>query len=155
MTLVEFVLSYTLDLLNMIFKLPVRVIAAASSQSGKSTFIIQLLKNYKTLMTGQVDHIIWSCHNRLFAPDQAKTIPGIKIVEGLPPIETVPPNTLLVIDDLQMSDLKEICTIFCVSSHHKNISIFFLIQNLFFSNPFMRTILLNCTTLCSGKMPAM
>lgn len=96
-------------------------------------------------MTGQVDHIVWSCHNRLFAPEAATKIPGIKIVEGLPTIETVPPNTLLVIDDLQMSNLKDVCTLFCVSSHHKNISVFFLIQNLFFSNPYMRTVSLNAT----------
>lgn len=96
-------------------------------------------------MSGKVENLIWACANRSFAPKELADIPGVKVVEGLPPIDMIPANTLLVIDDMQMSNLKDICTLFRVSSHHKNISVFFLVQNLFFTNPYMHTISLNCS----------
>lgn len=129
----------------MLFKLPLRAMVAAPSQSGKSYFIIELLKRRKELMIGKIDNIIWVCANKMFVPKEAQALPDLKIIEGLPVIESIPHNTLLVLDDLQMSNLKDICTLFTVSSHHKNISAFFLVQNLFFSNPYMRTISLNCS----------
>lgn len=133
------------------FKLPVRFLIAAPSMSGKSVFVLNLLKSHEQLMNGCVENIIWSCNNKAFIPNGLLEIPNVKVQEGLPSIDSIPVNTLLVIDDMQMSNLKDICTLFTVSSHHKNISIFFLVQNLFFSNPYMRTISLNSSHIVLFK----
>lgn len=133
------------------FKLPVRFLIAAPSMSGKSVFVLKLLKSHKKLMDGCVENIIWSCNNKAFIPNGLLDIPNIKIYEGLPLSEEIPRNTLLVIDDMQMSNLKNICNLFTVASHHKNISIFFLVQNLFFSDKFMRTISLNSSHIVLFK----
>lgn len=132
----------------MIFDLPIRLILAAPSQSGKSTFVLNLLKNREKLMRGKVDGIIWSCINRTFAPQQLHSLPNVKICEGLPELDSIPSNTIVVIDDLQQSNLKDICTLFCVNSHHFAISTIFIIQNLFIANPYMRTISLNASAFC-------
>lgn len=133
------------------FKLPVRFLIAAPSMSGKSVFVLDLIKSHEKLMDGCVENIIWSCNNKAFIPNGLLEIPKVKVLEGLPSIDSIPHNTLLVIDDMQMSNLKDICTLFTVSSHHKNISIFFLVQNLFFSNPYMRTISLNSSHIVLFK----
>lgn len=78
------------------------------------------------------------------------SIENVKVIEGLPSVDDIPPNTFLIID-MQMSNLKDICTIFTVSSHHKNVSTFFLVQNLFYSNPYMRTISLNSSHIVLFK----
>ena len=50
---------------------------------------------------------------------------------------------IVVIDDL-MTDLNEdICKLFTIRSHHSNITVFFLIQNLFYQHKYMRTVALN------------
>lgn len=129
----------------MLIDLPCRFLIAAPSQSGKSVFMVNLLRNQKTLLRGRIDNIWWCCSNINFAPKLLSEIPNLKIKEGLPAIHSIPSNTILVIDDLQMSNLKEICHLFTVGSHHCNISLFFIVQNLFLSNNHFRTISLNCT----------
>ena len=52
-------------------------------------------------------------------------------------------TTLLIIDD-RMHDTDNIEPLFTRVSHHKNLSIIYLIQNLFFSSKHQRTISLNC-----------
>ena len=57
---------------------------------------------------------------------------NIKFIEGLDfdAIDTRKPS-LLVIDDLILSTNKNVAEMFILGSHHKQISIFFLTQNLF------------------------
>ena len=52
-------------------------------------------------------------------------------------------TTLLIIDD-RMHDIEYIEPLFTRVSHHKNLSIIYLTQNLFFSSKYQRTISLNC-----------
>lgn len=139
--------SYT----TMMFKTPVRFLIAAPSQSGKTTFVVNIIKNKEKLFCGQIENIVYICSNRSFVPNDLLTVNNLEIFEEMPQIEDIKPNTLLVIDDQQLSSLKDICALFCVNSHHRNISIFFLVQNLFYSNPYMRTISLNASHIVLFK----
>ena len=60
-------------------------------------------------------------------------------------------QTLLIIDDLMHEIGKDLASIFCVYSHHKCISVFFLNQNLFFRNKYIRDINLNTQYLILFK----
>lgn len=134
-----------------LFKLPIRMLIAAPSQSGKTQFVLKLIRNREKLMKGKIENVLWSCINKKYIPNELTKIPNIQIIEGLPSVDSILENTILVIDDMQMTNLKDICTLFTVSSHHKNISIFFLVQNLFFSNNYMRTISLNASHIVLFK----
>ena len=49
-------------------------------------------------------------------------------------------NTLLILDDLMSSVDDKIVDIFTKKSHHSNISIIFVTQNIFNKNKYIRTI---------------
>lgn len=55
-------------------------------------------------------------------------------------------NNIVIINDLMMQSEqdKSILNLFTVDSHHQNISVFFLSQNLLSQGKYMRTISLNC-----------
>lgn len=65
----------------------------------------------------------------------------IKFIKGLDfdKMDTSEPS-LLVIDDLLLSTDKEVANAFIMGSHHRQISIFFLTQNLFPNCPIFRTM---------------
>ena len=57
-------------------------------------------------------------------------------------VDTSEPS-LLVIDDLLLSTNKEVANVFIMGSHHKQISLFFITQNLFPNCPIFRTMSAN------------
>ena len=75
-------------------------------------------------------------------------MPRIEFKQGLPDIEDFDQNknNLLILDDLIKEGGKDnsIYDIFTIDSHHKNISVFFVTQNLFPKEKNSRTISLNC-----------
>ena len=52
----------------------------------------------------------------------------------------------MIIDDLmeQAASDKKVCNLFTKSSHHRNLSVIFILQNLFYQGKESRTISLNC-----------
>lgn len=131
---------------------PFRIVIAGPSQCGKSHLICQILQikarkhNLK---------IVWCCISSRFVPVCLKGQPGLEIYEGVPEISEIPDNSIVVIDDL-MSNLdkygKKIVEIFCVASHHRNISAAILLQNIFFDKT-CRTISLNATHIIIFRCP--
>jgi hypothetical protein len=80
----------------------------------------------------------------------------VKLLKGKD-IEGVQPNTLIIIDD-QMSDSmkdKEVQKLFTSGVHHKSISVFFLIKNLYCQGKFSRDIHLNTHYFSIFKTPAL
>jgi len=60
---------------------------------------------------------------------------------------------LLVVDDLMNETYDSIANLFTKGSHHRNISIVFLVQNLFHKNKHIRTISLNAHYMVLFKNP--
>jgi Cdc6-like AAA superfamily ATPase len=75
---------------------------------------------------------------------------SFEFYEGLINIDTFDSkkNNLLVIDDLMhlSKDNDEIYKLFTIHSHHRNISVFLVSQNIFSKGKFAREISLNCST---------
>ena len=67
----------------------------------------------------------------------------ITIVQGLD-FSRVQPSSVLVIDDLLLDNNKEVAKTFILGRHHKQISVFFLTQNLFPRDDLFRLMSLNC-----------
>jgi len=81
--------------------------------------------------------------------------PRIQFREGLPDIGDFDGGepTLLIIDDLMQETNETIANMFTKGSHHRNVSVIFLAQNLFPKNNFARTMSLNVHYMVLFKNP--
>jgi len=86
---------------------------------------------------------IWYCYGE-FQP-VFRQHPQVKFHEGLPDVTNFDGllNRLLIIDDLMAETDETIANLFTKGSHHRNVSVLYLTQNLFHKNKHMRTISLN------------
>lgn len=93
-------------------------------------------------------------HYAVWKPDIE--VPGIRFIQGLPDpdIESGPPK-LVVVDDFMTESSKSsaITDLFTKGCHHKNISVFFITQNLFHSGKNQRDLSLNTHYLVLFKNP--
>lgn len=128
-----------------IFKHPFTALVAGPSQSGKSYLIRRILENRNQLIDKPINKIVY-CYS--VKQEAFNEINNVEFCEGLPDLTQFDPqnNNLIILDDL-MADCekaKNIQSLFTIHSHHKNISVFLITQNLFFKGPCARTISLNC-----------
>lgn len=131
------------------FKHPFTCLCAGSTSSGKTVWTRHLLENWKYLidMNKKSVNVLWC-----FGQNQdlyRKPIKNVSIdyYQGIPSLEKIQDYhpDIIVIDDL-MDDLKNdnnIRDLFTRGSHHMNISIIFIVQNIFNQDKNMRTISLN------------
>jgi hypothetical protein len=135
------------------FRHPLTCIIAGPTQSGKTYFIFDLLKNIHKLFTPVPSRIIW-CYGEY--QELLKTLPpNVEICEGLNAVHelTGEESTLVIVDDLMEEAGKEIANLFTKGSHHKNLSIIMVVQNIFHQSKIMRTISLNAHYLVLFKNP--
>ena len=122
---------------------------AGPSKSGKTHLLKKILTEHINLIRPVIDRIVY-CFSR-WQPgfEELRQIsPPVEFNQGLPDIDNFSStsNNLLILDDLMREGGKDtsVYDIFTVDSHHKNISVFFLTQNLFPKEKNARTISLNC-----------
>ena len=86
-----------------------------------------------------------------------KTIPNITFVEGVPgDLESMINPTIwnfVVIDDLmlELSNDQRITNLFTKGCHHRNLSVIFILQNIFHRGKKLRDMSLNCHYLVMFK----
>ena len=80
---------------------------------------------------------------------------NVKFNQGIPSFDkweyTYP--RLVIIDDLMSETDERVSKLFTKGSHHKNISVIYMVQNLFVQNKYQRTITLNSHYLVLFKNP--
>jgi len=81
--------------------------------------------------------------------------PHVTFHQGLPDINDFDGSepTLLIIDDLMQETNDTVANLFTKGSHHRNVSVLFLAQNLFPKNKFARTMSLNAHYMILFKNP--
>jgi len=81
--------------------------------------------------------------------------PHTEFHQGLPNIEDFDgkEHSLVIIDDLMQETNETVANMFTKGSHHRNISVVFLAQNLFPKNKFARTMSLNAHYMVLFKNP--
>jgi Adenovirus IVa2 protein len=137
------------------FKHPFTGICAGPTGSGKSELMKKIVLNAKTLIEPPPQRIVW-----YYAEYQAKLNSelggiGVEFREGCPDMSEFSggERVLLIIDDLMSECGKEITNLFVKGSHHRNLSIWFLMQNFFHQGKEIRTITLNAQYIILFKNP--
>ena len=143
---------------------PFALLLSAPSQSGKSHWILKLIRHCREKVNPPIDKIIYvnatsssQLKDKLMIEVTVARAGGslphliltceIDTVRGDPHL-----NTLVVIDDL-MNDKnteKTVEDLFIKRVHHENISVAYLVQNLFHASKLHRTISLNANYLWLG-----
>jgi hypothetical protein len=121
--------------------------------SGKTQLMYNILQNARGMFETRPEKIIF-CYGQYQSrfEEMEKNIPNLILYQGLPSNDQIEEwsnglsHTILVLDDLmhQVTKNEESMTLFCVTAHHKQVSVFFLTQNLFMPGKYARTISLNC-----------
>ena len=121
--------------------------------SGKTQWVYRFLKNMGQMFpTGQKPKAVLYCYGiyQTLFDDMTNDIPNIRFHEGLPSQKTLEhlaqtgKNSLLILDDLMSEVSGNAATeLFTRGTHHLQISVIYIVQNLLYQNKHARTISLN------------
>jgi hypothetical protein len=119
------------------FKLPFGCIVSGPSSSGKTTWLLRFLDNYKKMIEPVPQSILYAYgeyHDNVPVLERA----GFTTYPGLPDDETLrqmDKPLLLILDDLMLASSEQyLSNLFTKKSHHQKIGVIFLTQNLFDKN---------------------
>ncbi|KAK3741878.1 hypothetical protein QZH41_013361 [Actinostola sp. cb2023] len=141
---------------------PFTAIVAGMTGSGKTVWVQNLLQHASRVIQPPPQRIVSSYSQWQPAYEQMQqTLPGIEFVKGIPHdldedwYFDPKVNNLIVIDDqmAETSNDQRILNLFTKGSHHRNLSVIFLCQNVYFQGKIMRTLSLNAAYLVLFKNP--
>ena len=91
------------NLSEIIFKHPFACLVSGPSRAGKSTLVLNIIKQHETLIDKHIDKIVY-CYTRYqnVFDNLKETVPDIIFNEGLPDTSlfSSDENNLLILDDL-------------------------------------------------------
>ena len=119
------------------FFTPTTAVITGPTGSGKNKFVFKILENLNAMFEAPVERVyyfygVWqdSFDNQI--------IENLEFIQGIPDEERIKQITdskhnLIIIDDLQMTALNSpyIANLFSRDSHHRNLSVFLILQNLY------------------------
>jgi hypothetical protein len=139
-----------------VFIHPFSCVIGGTSKSGKTFLLLDIIKRNKLFIRPEIEEIIY-CYS-IWQPefDDLKNI-GVKFVEGILNDDNLNSNLrrLIIFDDLmdECGNNKTIVDLFTKGSHHRNISVILLTQNIFNKGKYSRTISLNSQYLIIFNNP--
>jgi hypothetical protein len=125
---------------------------AGPTSSGKTWFMFRLIKHFESMITPPPEKIVY-CYEE-FQP-MFEEYPTVGFQEGLPNVDQFDGRqwVLLIIDDLMNEADQNVCNLLTKLSHHRNVSVVFITQNLFHKNKFVRTMNFNTHYIVMFKNP--
>lgn len=130
---------------------PFFALLAAPSHAGKSTWCQKLVRHADQMISPPVSNIIW-CYT-IAQPWMKDLTPKVTFHQGMIDITRVPGGSLLLLDDLQQSLTSKDSALATKISHHKNISVVYITQNLFYKGSAHRDLSLNANYIILFKNP--
>lgn len=134
------------------WKHPFSSIVAGPSGSGKSVFVVHFIENLEAMCDTKFDNIYW--HYSEWLPE-VKNNKNIVFKEGVPNINEINTNkpNLVIIDDLMRESDGRVVDLFTRGCHHRNLSVFYITQNIFHQGRGQRDISLNAHYIVLFKNP--
>jgi hypothetical protein len=144
------------------FKHPTTIVLAGPTQCGKTHFLIRAIR--QQAFKPEPNRIVWVYAEPQPAyEDLARDIPSIEFVKGFTSglYETFDPRVrnLLILDDQMENKATHkrgdngATKFFTQGSHHRNLTVVYIVQNLFNQDASMRTISLNTHYMVLFKNP--
>jgi hypothetical protein len=142
---------------------PFTCLVSGMTQSGKSKWVQKLINTKPWIIEPSPERIVY-CYSE-YQPDLFQQYDDklVKFHQGLPNENEInewfqQQPSLLVLDDLmQETDNKDqgklVSSLFTRGSHHRNLSVILIVQNLFHQNRYFRTISLNSSYIVVFKNP--
>jgi len=138
-------------------KVPFAMVVSGPSQSGKSHFLLQLVR-YRLLVCSQSFERIIYCQSNLyshknqsFIQELKKEFPKLEFIQGLPKLSELNLTfsnlpCLILLDDLMEEILNSSLMVQLASNdvHNFNISVIFVLQNYFAQSRYGKTLIRNC-----------
>lgn len=133
------------------FEHPFTAIIAGPSGCGKSKFVCDFLKNINHVCNQEFNTILW-CYDEM---QPLYNLNGVNYYQGIPDLNMFDGKypQLIIIDDLMRESDGRIVDIFTKGSHHRNLSVFYITQNLFHQGKGQRDISLNSSYIIYFKNP--
>ena len=147
-----------LCLYNACLQVPFSMIVAGPSNSGKTTFVYDILNNCDRVIEKKIDYVLWF-YGQTVPSSKFSFDLDIKFIHGLPVSfeEYIKPgsNGLIVFDDLmkECANNSMIGEFFTQRCHHENLNVIYLSQNLFSDGKERRTLSKNATYLVVFNTP--
>ena len=138
--------------MSLTWKHPFTCLISGPTGCGKTQFTFRLIEKANAVMEPPPERIVW-CYG-VYQHTFSK-LPQVEFHEGLPDIAIFDgkSKTLLVLDDLMHETDDRVTKIFTKISHHMDVSVVYLTQNLFFGGKQNRTIGLNAHYLVLFRNP--
>jgi hypothetical protein len=109
---------------------PFTSVIVGPTDSGKAMFVRWFVHNIKHMMTPKPDRILrgYGQYQTLYG-----TVKGIEFQQGLPDLDNLDPREkhLIILDDLMDEADQRVASLFMKKSHHRNVSVMYIVQNLF------------------------
>jgi hypothetical protein len=129
-----------------VFIHPFSCLISGPSKAGKTRLLEDVVKNHRVLIKPTLERIVYCYAVWQKEFDELKNI-GVEFVHGMFDVSefNVSKRNLVIYDDLmeECSNDRGIQDLYTRGSHHMNISVILLTQNLFSKSRYMRTISLN------------
>ena len=131
---------------------PFTCVVAGPTGCGKTEWVKTFIRHLTDMIHPVPSKVLWSYGE--WQPTYW-TLPDIvQLVQGIPDIPTYSQDPLLLVIDDQMQEAdSRITNLFTKGSHHRNISVIYIVQNLFDKGKEHRTISLNAHYLIIFKNP--
>jgi hypothetical protein len=142
-----------------LLKHPFTAIVAGPTKAGKTVWVQKLVQNIENMVSPTPQQVYW-CYSEWqpIYSDLEASSPVVHFMQGVPDLQELknsPEKTKLVILDDFMQEMKgdkRLVQLFTKGSHHWNVSIVHIVQNLFFEG--LRTSRVNAQYLILMKNPS-
>jgi len=141
----------------MVFKQPFTAMVAGPTKAGKTVWVKNLIMHSKSMISPTPD-VIHYCYSEWQPMYHELANYGVQLHQGLPDMSKLKLDAsqpkFLILDDLmqEVKSSKNLVQLFTKGSHHWNLSILHIVQNLFFDG--LRTSRVNAQYLVLMKNPS-